>query len=158
MVRVHKIKNKFVKLKTFLLHSPHPFFWLNNKRKIIILGDRIFLFPLYIFQYLSNIRNGIRKYNLLSKRFPNFNNKLLSDYVKSDFILNDFNAELNLLNIYSDQKYNIFQSRNSEKIVNQNGILIVFSSTLLLWLFTNFVIVVIYFFYNNYKQNLKLND
>ena len=102
----------------------------------------------YLSDHLNNINN--------EKSY--FNNKLLSDYVKSDFILNDFNAELNLLNIYSDQKYNIFQSRNSEKIVNKNGILIVFSSTLLLWLFTNFVIVVIYFFYNNYKQNLKLND
>ena len=102
----------------------------------------------YLTNHLNNINNE-KKY---------FNNKLLSDYVKSDFILNDFNAELNLLNINSVKKNDIFQSRNSEKIVNKNGILIVFSSTLLLWLFTNFVIVVIYFFYNNYKQNLKLND
>ena len=77
LVQVHKIKNKFLKLINFLLYSPPPFFWLNNKRKIIILGDRIYLFPLYIFQYLINITNGLRKYILLSSRFPNFNNNLL---------------------------------------------------------------------------------
>lgn len=94
----------------------------------------------------------------LSNQKAYYNNKVLSDFINSDFILNNFYTEIIFSNFISSKKYNLFVPAGSSNQSNITSLLVIIFATFLVWAFINFVFIVIYFFYLNYNESLKLNN